>query len=44
MQINFQAKKLKEANKYVDLLHPKKIKPLPKIKEREELSFIKKNI
>ena len=42
MQINFSAKKLKEANAYVDLLNPPEIK-MPKIVEdKEEDSLLKK--
>jgi len=42
MQINFEAKKLKEANKYVNLLNPPKIK-MPKIvKAKNNDSLLKK--
>jgi len=42
MQIKFEATKLKEANKYVDLLNPPKIE-MPKIvKPKEKKSFLKK--
>ncbi len=40
MQIKFEAKKLKEANEYVDLLEPKKRKN--KKKKKIKYSFIKK--
>ncbi len=40
MQIKFEAKKLKEANEYVNLLEPKKIKNIQK--NRKSSSFIKK--
>jgi len=42
MQINFSAKKLKEANKYVDLLNPPKIKMPKVVKPKEKKSFLKK--
>lgn len=42
MQINFFPTKLKEANEYVNLLNPPKIK-MPKIVERTEgVSLLKK--
>ena len=42
MQINFEAKRLKEANEYVDLLNPPKIK-IPKIiKHKKETSIIER--
>jgi len=42
MQINFNAKKLKEAKKYVNLLNPPKIE-MPKVVEvKEKKSFLKK--
>jgi hypothetical protein len=42
MQINFSAKKIKEANEYVDLLNPPKIE-LPKIiKKKKGNLFFKK--
>ena len=42
MQIKFEAKKLKEANKYVNLLNPPKIK-MPKIvKTKNNDSLLKK--
>ena len=40
MQINFKAKKLKEANAYVDLLKPPKSKQLEK--EEKNSSFFQK--
>ena len=40
MQIKFEAKKLKEANEYVNLLKPKKIKK--KQKKRKKSSFFKR--
>jgi len=40
MQIDFKAKKLKEANDYVSLLHPSKLKL--KIKPKNKTPFIKK--
>jgi hypothetical protein len=42
MQINFSAKKLKEANKYVDLLNPLKVKMPKVLNPKEEKSFLKK--
>jgi len=38
MQINFEAKKLKEANEYVNLLNP----PKQIIKAKEQISLLKK--
>ena len=40
MRINFEAKKLKEANEYVSLLEPKQKKN--NIKSKEKTSFLKK--
>jgi hypothetical protein len=40
MQIKFEATKLKEANEYVNLLTPKKIKK--EIQKKEKTSFLKK--
>jgi hypothetical protein len=42
MQINFSATKLKEANKYVNLLNPPKIKMPKVLKPKEEVSLLKK--
>jgi len=42
MQINFKATKLKEANKYVNLLNPPKIKMPKVVKPKEEKSILKK--
>jgi len=42
MQIKFEAKKLKEANEYVNLLSPKKAKSKHKKKEKNKASLFKR--
>ena len=42
MQIKFEAKKLKEANEYVNLLNPPKIKMPKVIEHTNNKSFFKK--
>jgi hypothetical protein len=42
MQINFSAKKLKEANEYVNLLNPPKIKMPKVVNPKEEKSLLQK--
>jgi len=42
MRINFEAKKLKEANAYVNLLTPKKAKHKEPIKKENKSPFFKR--
>jgi len=42
MRINFEAKKLKEANAYVNLLSPKKTITKNTVKEEKKPSFFKR--
>ncbi len=42
MQINFNPKRLKKANKYVDLLTPKKIEKTEKIKSKKKIFLLQK--
>ena len=42
MQINFSAKKLKEAKKYVNLLNPPKVKMPKELQSKNKKSFFRK--
>ncbi len=42
MQINFTAKKLEKANKYVNLLHSPQVKKVEELKKKEKNSLFLK--